>query len=276
MSRVVLKESTQDDLNNMKLMFTQLMRTSQGNQGWQKAVTKINTSTIGSAIMMFRSFLPGLLLNHFEYKNRIDLYLQKDVRGFYAEGAFFAKELYDHISGEGVNIEGMRRFWAETTDAQKQALLKIAKQALMIAATKLIVSFFFNDDDEDRYEKLRDRPFILNVLLYELIAVKQEVTGWSPLSPLDLLNEGSSSIVKTSIAFEELKKIGSLVNALWNLLWDDEDAYVKKSTPFADKGDIKFFADLSKVLGRYNAEAMFDNEKFIHQIKDFANILDKN
>jgi hypothetical protein len=227
------------------------------------------------SVMFMKGYFMGMFMHRFQHtlKNgmvvpRYDSNLETVQMGYYVRSLLATKNLFTHYKFN------FRNFTGEETAAMRKTMVEVG---LMAVTNYLIIGLLFgyDDDDEDRYEKLRDRsgslPFLgiaddpdhpfkasgwfANHLLNLAIQVEGENDGWIPLPYLGLKDY-------LSMAKMESVAIGATVG-YWvdffegvtdymdYLISGDNSALYKRGVgPYnwQQQGGIKFFNTLGKMV----------------------------
>ena len=169
---------------------------------------------------------------------RYDWALGKPTRGYYIGALAALRKMLKHKSDAYLYMT-----------AQEKVDLKRAigeGVSVLLAVLGILLLFGFDEDDEDRWAKLRARSgpaftpdfklrgYMTNHMLYLLMGVKQETSTFMPIPGLGL-NEYAKFIGVTSPAFgSTLKMYVKIIDDLANMLVGNDSAYYKKDTgPYA-------------------------------------------
>lgn len=265
-----LKDGTYEELIALKNKFAELMRLIQGNQGMQKAKTETGRSTVMSAIMFYRNYLPYTLINRFSTK-RTNFYLNEETEGYYV--STFLRVVPDLIK----DLSNIRENFSNLSPMEKENFYKVVKELSVIVGSTLVLFLLgYSDLDKDRFKKMKDNNYFHNLLLYEILSSYNEIAGLSPLRGFGFFEEASGNVTKTSMAFGEIGKVIDVLKDFSFWIVGSEEGIVQKNSAFAKKGDVKWINDLKKLFPLNNLTGTFSNEKLVEQIKNYVLQLERN
>lgn len=195
-------------------------------------------STLNLVIFMRKYFVP-MFTNRFAFRR---LTGTGEIREGYYITAW--KTILDTIKNGNKN-------WHNYTQDEKRNLLKFAAEIGYSMGIMLLISLLgFDEDDEDKYEKLK-ADLLRAYMIYQLLAIKSEVETFIPMFGMGI-DEWYRNMTTTSVAFTVLGRYKKLVQNFVNFATGDEDAYYKRDYGVYEKGDIKFISDIYKLTGLYN------------------------
>ena len=262
-------EEEMQDLRDFKKRFNEIMRFTQGNQGMQKSLTESNRYTFLSAVMFFRNYLPQVIINRFG-RRKTNFTLNVTTEGYYRT---FLREFFFFLK----DLKNIKKQWASLQDFEKVNFIKCLKEiAVMVIISLLLMMLGYDDDDKNRFKKIRNNNYLHNLILYELLTSYQEIIGLSIFRGTDLFHEAMSNVKQTSLAFGEVGKITNILENVYDTILDNEDAYYKTSDSFHKKGDSVLLGNINKITPFNNFTGTFSNEKLADQIKYFVLTLERN
>lgn len=214
-------------------------------------------------VSFFRRYLTSMLTNRFA-KNRVDYQLGNFKEGYYIT---FLKLLADTFKNMGRNLPF-------APPEQKAAFMRFMTEAGTVAILKFLVIpliFGFDDDDKDRFKKLRAKsgplpwlgvpdnadPFkfggwLSNHLLLNIMQINGENNQFLPF-PGAGLNSYKQMLDIRSLALGPNLKVGfEVIQDVANLVTGDDHAYYQKSIgPYTwqEEGNAKIFNHIAKAWG---------------------------
>lgn len=229
-----------------------------------------NKLIIYRMFMFMRKWFVPLWMNRWgmDFKNRKDTggYRYDFATGTVSKGFYIQNfgTLKDLITSQGEKFKYM-------TTREKVAYKKAAFEGLFIMASALISSmlFGFDEDDDDKWTKVRSRTgainqdsfnapgFLVNHALLLLKGVQAETTTYMPLPNIfgvDMgLNDQIGLIQNSSISFGNTVALyAKLLQDTFNFLAGSEKAYYQKKSgpyPWKEKGDVKIISDMMRIFG---------------------------
>ena len=204
----------------------------------------------------YKNFATGFILNRFQMDTSrenfggdvYDWNLNTTTKGYYISAAQSIFKL----------IKSVGRDWPLLTTEEKKALARTTAEGAMIALTAIAIAFLFgyDKDDEDRFEKLRQREeeygiagIFANHLLYQTMAVKSENEAFFPVLGFD---DMMSMVQNTSIAFGTVRNMMRISADLWHIMTGDDAALYKSDVgPYfwQEEGDYKLWNHLAAIYG---------------------------
>lgn len=205
----------------------------------------------------YRNFATGMTLQRWQYDtdpaNKFgevyDWDLNETTQGTYVRAL---RAIINGIRTRGASFAVM-------TSEEKAAFMKNTFEFMALIILGLSVGFLFgyDDDDKDRFEKLREREknygllgWWANHMLYQTMMVKQENEAFNPILGI---NQYLSFFDKTTIASQPI--LGNGLKVLTDLLYwmtGDESAYYKQDVgPYSwqKEGSFKFYNHLGAIFG---------------------------
>ena len=249
---ITLKEGVDKgwDKNGDKFLQFKL-RLQKVNERLQGAYAKENASeaqryTSGSLVHFMRKYFRPMFLNRFA-KKRVSI-AEGDVK----EGYFRT------LIQEGVpllnpkNWEDIRDRYHNLTPEEKGNILRALSEVGYSLFFMLLISLLgFDDDDDEKWEKLREAPWIQTYAIYQVMAIKSETETFIPFWGMGM-DEWMRNIKTPTVAWNIVGKYRKLIGDLGNYLIGDEDAFYEKDYGLYEKGDIKFMADIYSLIGVRN------------------------
>lgn len=187
---------------------------------------------------------------------RYDWGLGKTTRGYYISSIANA---YKMIKSGG-------DYYQYLSDQDKADFKKVLGEGVNILLMVLagLLLFGYDDDDEDRWEKIRQksgpaftpdfrlRGYLANHMLFLAMGVQQETATYIPLPGLGL-NEYSKFINVTSTSFNStIKLYAKIFEDVFNVATFNNSADYKKSVgpyPWQEEGRLKLWSHLLSVFG---------------------------
>lgn len=254
------------------LQFTsRLHKVNELNQGAysEESQPEIYRYTAGKLLLFMRKFYVPAAMNRFS-KRRLNMGL-----GDFREGYWVP--MMDAIWETGkATLKGKAPSWGQFKDVytygERRAMLRaLSEVGLITMMAMMIRALGFDDDDEDKYEKLKDNGFIHNFALYQLMMVKSEVETFIPMYGMGL-NETSRLLGTPSIAFVTAKRWLKTGEDLINWALGKDRAFYQRDTGIYSEGDIKFFADLLNIVGWRNFAYLTSDQDLQQGIKMYASM----
>jgi hypothetical protein len=143
---------------------------------------------------------------------------------------------------------------------EKLARRKMSKELLVMLSTYILISFLFgyDDDDEEKNDKLKENSWATNFALMTMLAAKKETDAASIIPLLNtqesvippLFSETYNFVKEPFMGFGLFDQGKKLVNATFTHAFNNEDAYYDKDMPayFIEEGDSKVGHQLEKLL----------------------------
>jgi LysM repeat protein len=205
----------------------------------------------------YRLFALPMFLNRFQMDtskqnfggDTYDFNLGTLTKGYYIAGLQY---MYKTLKSRG-------KYLAMATPEEKASLRKMLSEGVMLAMLGLSVGLIFgyDEDDEDRFEKLRKRQkewgalgYMSNHLLLQILAVKSENELFVPFVGFD---DFANLLDQTSLATGPV--IGNSIKILQDLYMiatgDDGAIYKQDVGPYwwQEEGDYKLWNHIGGVFG---------------------------
>lgn len=204
----------------------------------------------------YKNYALGFILNRFQMDTSrenfggavYDWNLNTTTKGYYIAG----------FQGMWKTIKSLGKDWPLLSEEEKQGIYKTMMEGLMIATCAIAITFLFgyDPDDEERFEKLRQREkeygiagTLSNHLLYQVMKVKSENEAFFPILGTD---DMLGLVQNTSIAFSQLQNMNKLMQDVWHIATGDDSALYKSDVgpyPWQEQGDYKLWNHLGAVWG---------------------------
>jgi hypothetical protein len=203
-------------------------------------------------VMYIKSYFTRMFMHRFQtkikgnfftgqYLPRYDAYTNDIALGFYLEGI---RALFDIIKSKGAGIKSMH------PDEFRSLRRMLGEVGLLTILNMVIINllFGFDEDDDDRYEKLRaksgslplpfvtpdpDRPFqaggyLSNHLLSLILQIRSENEAWMPLPNMGL-DEYTGILTMEAVPMAAtVTKYVDLLDKSWDALQGDKSAYYQR------------------------------------------------
>jgi hypothetical protein len=154
----------------------------------------------------------------------------------------------------------MKNWHIYTPEEKKQVYRTITEIGYSVLFLLLLSLVGFSNGDEDRFKKVKTYDWTRQMIIYELMLIKGEVETFVPGPGF---NEMLRMKDNPSIAFPIINKYWKVMNNFYLWASQNEKAYYQKKTGIWDKGDLKLFADLTKIAGfngnTFNPEVALKN-----------------
>lgn len=204
-----------------------------------------------------RKFIPGMFLSRFQMdlskNNRFgDVYDWNEgttTRGFYI----------DAISSLRKTLKDFSYYSKFMTPREKVALKKMLAEGIYLTIMALAIGLIFGYDegDEDRFDKMREREenygalgWMANHVLYQLIMVKKENSLFNPaLGAKDWIDYADTTNIVTGPTIAQYYKI--LGDMFYIATGDEKAAYKQDVGPYTwqEKGHYKLWNHLGGIFG---------------------------
>ena len=213
---------------------------------------------LGYKLMSFyRGFATGMFLQRWQYdtdpNNKYgevyDWDLNETTQGSYVRALRTVANLF---KTRGASYNTMTR-------EEKIAFSRIGMETLSLILLGLSVGLLFgyDDDDEDRFAKLKDREqrlgllgWYANHMLYQVMMVKQENEAFNPLFGYE---QYISFFDTTTIASQPVLGNGvKIINDFIQIMTGDDSAYYKQDVgPYSwqEEGDLKLWNHIGALFG---------------------------
>lgn len=196
-------------------------------------------------LFMRKYFAPGLV-NRFGIKNP-NVPLGQFREGYYITWAKAFKAQVKYMVGK-------TKDWHLYSEEEKRAVwrtwVEMGYSMFFLAFITLVMGF--GADDDDRFKKLERKNWAQQMLLYEMMMIKSETETFLPLPGMGL-NELLRMKDNPSIAFPLINRYAKILShsadiMIGTISGTDQGRYERKSGIW-EKGDIKVYADLLKLVG---------------------------
>lgn len=213
---------------------------------------------LGYKLMSFyRGFATGMVLNRWQYdtdpNNRFgevyDWDLNETTQGIYVRAL---RTVINIFKTKGASFNTM-------TPEEKQAFIRVGMETLSIIILGLSIGLLFgyDDDDKDRFAKLKERQktyglmgWYANHLLYQVMMLKQENEAFNPFFGYD---QYVSFFDTTTIASAPVLGNGAkiLTDLLMMLTGDDSARYKQDVGPYAwqKEDSLKLWNHMGAIIG---------------------------
>ena len=217
------------------------------NELLQGAYAKLNQPelaryTTGKLAQFMRKYFTPGLMNSFA-KTRSNVALGDLRTGYLREGLF---ALADIVTNFGKNFHLM-------SEAEKRSMYRtLAAAGYSVMFMTLLAMLGFDDDDPDRFKKLKHNSWAHNMLIYEILLIKGESETFLPFPGMGV-NELLRIKDSPSLALPMLNKYNAIINDLIDLIrqpFNKNDLiHFKRKTGIYEKGDLQIWAHLLKLAG---------------------------
>jgi hypothetical protein len=191
---------------------------------------------------------------------RVNLALGEDLQGHYQLFAKYAlRELLSLIRDKKLSS-------MTGTPQEKRAAVFVARQLLSMVGTYMLISFVFgyDDDDEERFKKLKENSWLTNFMLLTMLNAKRETDSLSfiPLFNIQenltppIISETWDYITNPFLGLGVVEEVKSVVNALASAPFDSGYYKVNRPQSNIEIGDSKLLHELWKI-------SMFDSFFFM-------------
>jgi len=177
-------------------------------------------------------------------KRRYNWGISDMQEGYYRE---FARGIWRSLR----NLDWQLKYM---TKSEKRAARKLAAElmGIYIMTKALFWVFGYDEDDEDRFDKLKDKPWLMNHALALLLHTRQEASTFVPWPGL-----GMEEYIKNAGTFSAVIKPtfgvwGELAGDVWGTVTGDASTYYQRDIgPYSwqKAGSNKFWHDFYKMYG---------------------------
>ena len=176
-----------------------------------------------------------------------------DIEGYYRTGArFLIKQAISLLESHKLDM-------ASATPEEREAA-KIMMKEIIASLTMLVLIglvFGFDDDDEDRYKKLKDNNWLTNFALLTLLNAKKETDAFSVFPFLNvnenltppIISETWNYFTSPFLGFGAVDKGKKILNAATSVFSDSGMYQQDMHHHFIEKGDTKFMHALRTLVG---------------------------
>jgi len=155
-------------------------------------------------------------------------------------------------------IKDGRNYWPIMTKDEKSAFYEIVTEGMLIGLSSIAIIFLFGfeDDDEDRFQKLKDREekygnmgWVANHMLYQVMMVQRENSTMTPLGVGEWLDfTKTSNIVMgptLDLYLKIFKDLGYMITG------NDKAVYKQEVGPYTwqEEGKYKLWNHLGGIFG---------------------------
>ena len=249
-------------------------------QGKLNSNIKLSQSTIGSALLYFKSWLIPSLRRRFDTK-KANFAIGEDIEGYYRS---FGKFIYNFFTEYNLNLKDS---WDGMTPEEQRNVKATLKEITILIAGLIIINVLlgFDFDDDDKYTNLKYNNYFHNIAILLTMQSIYETTTLSPIPLANLENKFVPSILTETIKFYERPFIGNAVlKDFYNLTEytlsylvdpDNEDNYYKANIPAYNikKNQLKLNRYFKKVTKLDNFEYLLNPEG---KIKSYLNLAARN
>jgi len=236
-------------------MKTQLTSILEYTQGKTAEMTKLNTTTIGTAVLFFKSWLIPSLRRRFDIK-RANYVLDRDVEGYWLTFARLSLLMLKNLKAYGESN------WNTFTEEDKTNYFTALREITVMLVSGMVIAlgFGFDPDDKDKYKKVKEMDFFSQTALLIAVQTKLETEGLSPVPFLKLeggiippiLSEAPKYFTNPVIGMPIISDTLKLADNLFKLLSGEEGSYYDRNMPQYNikKGESKayhFFLKLAQL-----------------------------
>lgn len=239
---------TLEYLQDLKLRFKMMLESVQGKQ-WNQTLAQ--RFTVWQSIEFFKKFFITMFRRRFFFKR--DNIVLGEMEGMYITTFKWMVRLFQGFL-DGTNYN------QAMTPAEKRNLVAARDEMLLAIATLFIITYLFgfDDDDKDKYKKLKDNSWLENMALLIAINTKRETDSLVPLPFITIqnsiyppvLNETYNFITSPFVGFTVIQEGRKMLDSLLMLATGDDKAYYDRNMPayLIEEGDSKFEHYLWKVI----------------------------
>lgn len=239
---------TLEYLQDLKLRFKMMLESVQGKQ-WNQTIAQ--RFTVWQSIEFFKKFFITMFRRRFFFKR--DNIVLGETEGMYITTFKWMIRLFQGFL-DGTNYN------QAMTPAEKRNLIAARDEMLLAIATLFIITYLFgfDDDDKDKYKKLKDNSWLENMALLIAINTKRETDSLVPLPFISIqnsiyppvLNETYNFITSPFVGFTIVQEGRKMLDSLLLLATGDDKAYYDRDMPayLIEEGDSKFNHYLWKVI----------------------------
>jgi len=247
-----------DYLMNIKTAYRSVQEYVQGRISDK---TLLSTTTLGSTALYFRNWLIPMLRRRFGRKTP-NFMLGETPEGYWVTTFNLLK---DYIT------QGMTAWHTLTLEEQKNVYTSL-REFMVALASSIVIAFVFgfDVDDEDKFEKIKEKSWAFNTLLLLALQTKGETDSLSPIpfSGVEreflppILSEGKNIIQNPFYVFKIFNNYIKLINATLDVLVDADGAYYENNYPAynIEAGDLKLGHYLKRILPWDRAEYLMNPE----------------
>lgn len=222
-------------------------------QGRITEKTLLSTTTIGQAILYFKSWLIPMLRRRFDRK-RANYMIGENVEGYWKTflrlSLIMLKEYINHGKTYYNTFSEEERRNYETT---------LKEMTFMLLSLIIVVGFLgFDPDDPEKFNKLKNNSYAENLAILLAVQAKNETEALSlmPFVNMEMsavptvLTEGVKWITNPTIGLAIIDNTWKTINYTWALVVNQDNALYTRDMPQfgIEKGDYKFFHYLKKIF----------------------------
>jgi len=258
----------QEYLNDLILKSKVITEQVQGKQ-WNPTVAQ--RFTLWRNFEFFKKYFIPKIRERFA-NERKNLSIGADIEGFYITTfKRFIREIIHYL--DNGKLSGI-----ELSPNEKRARALMSKELVVMLATYLVITFVFgyDDDDDEKFDKLKENSWVTNFSLMVLLNAKKETDSASIIPFFNiqenlvppLLNETYNYVKEPFVGFGLFEQGKKLADAAFNHVIGGDSAYYDKRMPqyFIDKGESKFKQRLQKIVG-YNDLLYIGNPNYKIQVQ---------
>lgn len=235
--------------------------------------TYTEKTSLGRMMFFFRKYVIPLGLNRWG-ERRVDYEGMQIEEGFYRT---FLRTIGKDLLKMRINVLWN---WSNYSDKEKMDIRKTLTDIAVILTCVAITSFImgYDKDDEDNMERLKERPWAYQALIFLLLKTKSETEQFIPIPAAGLAEISrilsSPSILFTNITqFLKLTQLAILqtldlfpgIDYSRNLYYQKDGDIGDGALFLKDEGESKLFAGLMKTFVGYTGKTFSPADK----IKDF-------
>jgi hypothetical protein len=250
---------------NFLQFVTRMNKVNEFNQGAysDESQPEVARYTLGKLFLFMRKFfIPGIM-NRFS-KERFN-YAMGEYKGGYWRPFFEAAR--QAAKGNIKSVEDLKTIY---THQELRMMMRMFSEVGFVALLGLLIAATgFDDDDEDKYEKLREKSWIHNFLLYQIMMIKSETETFIPFPGMGV-NEAVRLLGTPTIAFTTFRR---WVKVGQDFLWwvsGEPDAYYQQDSGIYEEGQLKLWADILNIVGWKNFAYLTDNQDLTEGIKQYV------
>lgn len=225
------------------------------NQGAysEESQPEIHRYTLGKLFLFMRKFyIPGIV-NRVAPK-RFNFGLSGFREGYWIPMFSAMKSIF---TGQ---VKSRDEFNILYSPAERRAMLRtFGEIGFIIMMGAMIKLLGYDDDDDDKYEKLEKNSFIHNFLLYQIMMIKSEAETFLPVYGMGI-NESVRLLGTPTIAFNTFRRWIKVGDDFFKWVLGSPDARYKQDTGIYKEGQLKYIADLLNIIGWKNFSYLTSNE----------------
>jgi hypothetical protein len=244
-------------------------------QGKQFNSTVAQRFTIWRNFEFFKKYFIPKLRERFVGKRK-NLVMGNDIEGFYV--TTFKRFLLEVLS----YLDNGRFSGVAMSPLEIVARRKMTRELITMLSTYLLITFLFgyDDDDEEKNDKLKENSWATNFSLMTMLAAKKETDAASIIPLLNtqesmippLFNETYNFVKEPFMGFGLFEQGKKLIDASFTHVFNNEDAYYDADMKayFIEEGDSKLGHRLKKLM-HYDAILYLGSPEYkIQSTQSFA------